>query len=190
MRETYTSDFPRMKHRENIRPQYIMTSTAAGSDNQLTGFRNLSTLCTPFSFLVTQFSLLFCFQAEGRTAERWAKCSQSVLHGKGKSPGGNVARWVWFVHPSHTSEGVTCITAPLRESLCHVYCHVPRYAAWLQTHQTHLQEYRYWECHGDPHERVQTYSSKHTCPQLCYERSQTAQKSKSTFKNAVLCINK
>lgn len=101
-----------------------------------------------------------------------------------------MARWVWFVHPSHTSEGVTCITAPLRESLCHVYCHVPRYAAWLQTHQTHLQEYRYWECHGDPHERVQTYSSKHTCPQLCYERSQTAQKSKSTFKNAVLCINK
>lgn len=50
MRETYTSDFPRMKHRENIRPQYIMTSTAAGSDNQLTGFRNLSQVHIMHSF--------------------------------------------------------------------------------------------------------------------------------------------
>lgn len=50
MRETYTSDFPRMKHRENIRPQYIMTSTAARSDNQLTGFRNLSQVRIMHSF--------------------------------------------------------------------------------------------------------------------------------------------
>lgn len=75
MRETYTSDFPGMKHRENLRPQYITTSTAAGSDNQLTGFRNLSQVCImrSFSFPVTQFSLLFCFQAEGRAAWRGAK---------------------------------------------------------------------------------------------------------------------
>lgn len=127
-----------------------MTSAVAGSDNQLSGFHNLSTVCISTVFL---FALLFSRLGVElfRTAKRdWATCSQSEQEG---IPGGAVARWVWFVHPSQTSEGVTCITAPLRESLCHVYCHVPRYATWLQTHQTHLQEYWYWECHGEPHKR-------------------------------------
>lgn len=117
MQETYTSDFPGMKHRENIRTGYIMTSTAAGSDNQLSGCHNLSLrprfaflpLCLPPVFFF--FSLLFCIPGfEGgiilnsqRSAEQHA--SQSAQHSKGRIPGDAVARWVWFVHPSHTSEG-------------------------------------------------------------------------------------
>lgn len=68
MQETYTSDFPGMKHRENIRTGYIMTSTAAGSDNQLSEFHNLSQVhVLHFSslFLLALLVCSFVFQAEG-----------------------------------------------------------------------------------------------------------------------------
>lgn len=69
MQETYTSDFPGMKHRENIRTGYIMTSTAARSDNQLSGFHKLRQVCVlHFSFFFGLSPILVCsfvFQAEG-----------------------------------------------------------------------------------------------------------------------------
>lgn len=181
MQETYTSDFPGMKHRENIRTGYIMTSTAAGSDNQLSGFHNLSQVhVLHFSSLfVSHFTLLFCFPgwgwnySEQRSAEQHAASQRSIVRENPRRRCGPVGL---VCTPVTHFWGVTCITAPLRESLCHVYCHVPRYATWLQTHQTHLQEYWYWECHGELHKKVQTYSWKHTCPQLCHEHSQTTQK--------------
>lgn len=166
MQETYTSDFPGMKHRQNIRPQYIMTSSVAGSNNQLSTFHSLSPLlvCGSLICLSPILSLLFCLSScrgcgiilNGKALSNMEPVSAAKW---GRLPGDRMARWVWFVRPSQTSEGVTCITAPLRERLCHVYCHVPRYATWLQTHQTHLQEYWYWECRGESHWR---YSWKHT----------------------------
>lgn len=68
MQETYTSDFPGMKHWENIRTGYIMASTAAGSDNQLSGFCRFFTQVhgLHFSCLSPVFSLLFCFPGWGR----------------------------------------------------------------------------------------------------------------------------
>lgn len=58
MQEIYTSDFPRMKHGENITTGYIMASAAAGSDNQLRGKCNLLQVCAS---LVCSF----VFQVEG-----------------------------------------------------------------------------------------------------------------------------
>lgn len=66
MQETYTGAFLGMKHRQNIRPQYIMTSAVAGSDNQLSGFHNLSQVHSLHFFsLVSHFCLLFCFPGWG-----------------------------------------------------------------------------------------------------------------------------
>lgn len=62
MQETYTSDFPGLKHRENIRPRYIMTSAAAGSDNQLNGLHNLSQVrVLHFSYLIVSPRFFFLF---------------------------------------------------------------------------------------------------------------------------------
>lgn len=65
MQETYTSDFPGMKHRENIRTGYIMTSSAAGSDNQLNGFHNFFLFCISPLCLSHILVCSFVFQAEG-----------------------------------------------------------------------------------------------------------------------------
>lgn len=74
---------------ENIRTGYIVPSSAAGSDNQLSGCHNLSQVhvfasllfvCLPFQFC--------CFVSRGRELELWwrasqrATCSQSVQHSK------------------------------------------------------------------------------------------------------------
>jgi len=91
MQETYTSDFPGMKHRQNIRPQYIRTSTVAGSDMQLNGFHNLSHVHVLhfYSLFDSHFDLLFLFSRLGVelfwTAKHWATCSQSVQQSKGES---------------------------------------------------------------------------------------------------------
>lgn len=128
-----------------------------GSDNQLSGCHDLSQVhVLHFSSLfVSHFSLLCCFPGWGwnyyeqRRTEQHAASQCSIVKENPRRRCGPVGL---VCTPVTHFWGVTCITAPLRESLCHVYCHVPRYAAWLQTHQTHLQEYWYWECHGEAHE--------------------------------------
>lgn len=174
-----------MKHMENIRTGYIPISSAAGSDNQLSGCRNLSQVRL-FFFFVPFFlqspplclspirSFVFPGPASGivmrsDAPNQHAASQCSIVRGnprRRRGPAGLVCT------PVTHFWGVTCITAPLRESLCHVYCHVPRYAAWLQTHQTHLQEYWYWECHGEAPRRVQTHSWKtHTHSRDCALRN-------------------
>lgn len=171
MQEAYTSDFPGMKNWENIRAGYIMTYTAAGSDNKLSGSHNLSQVhVLHFSSLfVSHFSLRFCFPgwgwnySEQHCVEQHAASQRSIVRENPRRRRGPVGL---VCTPVTHFWGVTCITAPLRESLCHVYCHVPRYATWLQTHQTRLQEYWYWECHGEPHKRYR-HTPENTHAQDC-----------------------
>lgn len=90
MRETYTSDFPGMEHRENIRTGYIMTCAAARSDNQLSEFHNLSQV------RVLHFSscLLFCFLGWGwnYSEQRGSEELEAVSAAEsGKSPVGRRA---------------------------------------------------------------------------------------------------
>lgn len=157
---------------ENIRTGYVPISSATGSNNQLSGCCNLSQVhlfflfifCIPSSLFVSnpQFCLSrlasgIVMRSDAPSQHAASQCS--IVRGnprRRRGPAGLVCT------PVTHFWGVTCITAPLRESLCHVYCHVPRYAAWLQTHQTHLQEYWYWECHGEAPRRVQTHFWKHT----------------------------
>lgn len=169
---------------ENIGMGYIPISSAAGSDNRLSGCRNLSQVHLFFFFFLFFESPPLCLspirsfvfpgpatgivmRSDAPSQHAASQCS--IVRGNPRRPRGPAGL---VCTPVTHFWGVTCITAPLRESLCHVYCHVPRYAAWLQTHQTHLQEYWYWECRGEAPRRVQTHSWKtHTHSRDCALRN-------------------
>lgn len=158
-----------MRHKENIRGGDIVPSPCAGAEYQLSAITyNGSTFLFAILCFVLFFRRLRVELLNSRALQQGVSRCSMVKENPRRlcGPAGLVCR------PVTHFWGVTRLTAPLRESLCHVYCHVPRYAAWLQTHQTHLQEYWYWECRWEK----QTYSWKHTCPWLQHDPSQTEQK--------------
>lgn len=122
----------------------------------------------------------FVFQTEGGlfgSVEQHAASQRSIVRENPRRRRGPVGL---VCTPVTHFWGVTCITAPLRESLCHVYCHVPRYATWLQTHQTHLQEYWYWECHGEPQKRYR-HTPENTHAHDCATSTHKPHTNKSMF---------
>lgn len=92
-----------MRHKENIRGGDIIPSPCAGAENQLSAIS--------YNEFVVLFAILCCCfffpQAEGGIAEQHSTATrcQLVQHGEREPPGDTAALRVWFVDPSHTSEG-------------------------------------------------------------------------------------
>lgn len=168
-----------MKHRESIKTGYIMPSTVAGSDNQLSGCHNLSKVhvCIPPMSPILVVAILFSkLRVElWWTVKHWVTCSQSVQHSKRESqetlwPGGfgSYTRHTLLRgdvhHCSTEGEPLPCLLS------CSKVCCVASNTSNASTGILILG--MPWGAQW----RLHTYNWKHTCPRLRLKHSQTAQK--------------